>query len=52
MYSKGCLSEPSDSYTGLRVPIESHTSQRVLRGVLVEIQPKSSQSPSLNLLTS
>ena len=20
MYSKGCLSEPSDSYTGLRVP--------------------------------
>ncbi len=29
MYSKGCLSEPSDSYTGLRVACERHSSQSV-----------------------
>ena len=29
MYSKGCLSEPSDSYTGLRVACERYRSQTV-----------------------
>ena len=29
MYSKGCLSEPSDSYTGLRVGTEVDSSQSV-----------------------